>query len=84
MFLVENMSKSKCKFQAGTAGVQRRYLQLKLVTHSFYGGDTINSQLLSDLPDMYINRSITNDYIITPNLVEDFVSEKNTARFEGQ
>ena len=56
------------------------YLKIKLVSHALNGGDTINTKFLSYLPDMHINRPVTNDHFISPNLVQDLVSQENSTR----
>lgn len=44
-------------------------LQLKLISNPLYRSDAINTQLLPDLADMYVNRAVANDDIVAPNLV---------------
>ena len=60
------------------------FLKLKLITDPFYRSDTINTQLLADLADMHINSTVANDHIIAPHLVQDFISEENTAGLLGE
>ena len=64
-----------------TGDVKRVTSELKLIANSFHGSDTVDPQLLPDLPDMDINGAVTHNYIIAPDLVQDFVPKENPSGF---
>lgn len=55
--------------------------KFKFVPDTFDGSDTVNAQLLADLTNVYVDRTVAYDHIITPDLVKDLVSEKDAPGF---
>jgi hypothetical protein len=64
--------------------VREGRLLLKFVAHSFYGGNAVYPQFLSDLANVYIDGAITYNNFITPYLVKDLISQKHAAWPMGQ
>ena len=69
--LIKFSSRAKLPLQVGQGG---HIFQIYI--HSFHGSDAIDAEFLPDLADMHIDRAITNNYVIAPNLAEDFISQK--------
>src|SRR5690606_7249601 len=57
---------------------------LKLIPHPFHRPDKILFEFLPDLPNVHIHRSVTYNYLIPPNLVQNFIPEKYSSRFLGE
>ena len=55
--------------------------QLKLIPYPFHSSNTIQSQLLPDLTDVYIDGSVAYYHIISPNPAQDLIAQEHTARF---
>ena len=66
--IYKSLFESKSPFR-GTGG-----LYFKFISHSLYGSDAIDAEFLADLSDMYVDRAVTNNYIIAPNLAKNFIS----------
>ena len=68
----------------GTQEIDERLLQFKLISNTFYGGDTIQIEFLSDFSDMYINGSVAHNDIRSPYLMKNLISEKYFSGFGSQ
>ena len=47
--------------------------EIKFISYSFYGCNAVQSQLLADLTDMYVDGPVSYDDLIAPNLVQDLI-----------
>ena len=50
------------------------HLEFKFIPNTFHCSYAINTQFLADFADVDINSSITNNYVITPYLVQYFIA----------
>src|SRR5882724_6253188 len=57
-----------------------RKLEIKLISHAFDGSNAIKPQFLADLADMNVDRAVSDDHLITPDLVQYLVTQEDPAR----